>query len=147
MNKKKEEVNLKKRQKLFLEKLNIFLEEWYHTQALNENEIIAEDYMIFPEPYYFSNKAYADCFNEFKELVERKFNIIFTRKMRRFSDIREAMEKREINKAEILRRLGIALSDVHFDKKEAYDILREIGIDPEKTVGKLLLRIKKLQIK
>jgi hypothetical protein len=57
------------------------------------------------------------------------------------------MSLNQNEKSNAIKSLDIALSDSHFDKDEAFEILRENGIDPDKTVGMHLQIIKKLQIK
>ena len=49
-------------------------------------------------------------------------------------------------KSKAIKHLDKALSDSHFDKEEAFNLLREADYNPEKIVERHTGRIKKLQV-
>lgn len=55
------------------------------------------------------------------------------------------MSLTEQEKNQAITELDKALSDITFTKEEAYEILKEAELDPDKIVNKHLLQIKKLQ--
>lgn len=57
------------------------------------------------------------------------------------------MSESEKAKLRAIQNLDKALSDIHFDKQEAYDLLRELDYNPDRLVNKHLQNIKKLQVK
>lgn len=56
------------------------------------------------------------------------------------------MPHSENEKSKALKILDEALSDVHFNKAEAFELLREADYNPETIVNRHVSRIKKLQV-
>lgn len=52
----------------------------------------------------------------------------------------------ENEKSKALKNLDKAISDVHFDKEEAFELLREADYNPDNITKKHVGRIKKLQV-
>lgn len=56
------------------------------------------------------------------------------------------MSLQENEKSKAIQNLDKALSDSHFEKDEAYELLRETDFNPDRIVDRHLTRIKKLQV-
>lgn len=52
----------------------------------------------------------------------------------------------ENEKSKAIKNLNKALSDSHFDKEEAFALLREADFNPERIVDKHVNRIRKIQV-